>query len=246
MTIDESLAQTPKTKSCPSDTSIWSEPASCGPYPCPANGPCSWGPKQQAWEHCDRQRDKAIAKVREHNNAVKRCGYAGAASASSSKARQVNNRTSARTHGNSASPPLTQKKAAPKVDLDMALKHASDRAKGSEEKNAQQTSALKANHQNNVQAGRSLYEKKKAEAEEAARYREQVRREAARIEAERTARQLAEARKWRCYGEVGSVRQGFNECRAECGNYFNANYCASTCRASEASLENGRSCFKIP
>jgi hypothetical protein len=57
----------------------------------------------------------------------------------------------------------------------------------------------------------------------------------------------AEARKWHCFGETGSVREGYNRCLQECSNFYGSGSCKSQCYASNTgSLANGRSCFKEP
>jgi hypothetical protein len=72
--------------------------------------------------------------------------------------------------------------------------------------------------------------------------------ERAQAAKERKEREEAEERrKWHCFGENGNVRQGFEQCKAECSAYFSANHCSNVCYASgDGSIAKGRSCYREP
>jgi hypothetical protein len=66
-------------------------------------------------------------------------------------------------------------------------------------------------------------------------------------EIERNRRQLAEARKWHCYGSPANVDGGFRQCQSACDEFYEGSYCHHVCYVSgDGSEAHGRSCFKEP
>jgi hypothetical protein len=218
----EQLRRIMQSNICKADyTTI--DPPTCEPS---CKGNPSWTSCMNA---CFDSQKETREVVGEWNTWVKKCQQKPAAQPSTTP-----NANRSISRSESSSPDATKKKpegsASPWAEKARKMEH---KAAGAEDVNKQNAAST---------SQRAREDDKKAE--DAA---QEARERARRLEEERTARELAEARKWRCFGQNGNVRQGFEACKVECGAFYAPLFCRNQCYASSSgSIANGQSCFKMP